>query len=151
MAGLPILCLSVRRQTGRYFCLRATDWRMSRLSSGVRVLWPSDGLGPGVRWCDVFQVVKTAQSRGRTERTLLTALSQLQCRDKSREVWSRHAGTSNRPVASVCINCETAYAVISALRRRALARRRNAAERLNPSLLITLPFLLNPSHHADER
>src|SRR5208282_5751411 len=36
----------------------------------------SDGLGP-VPGGVVFQVVKTAQSRGRTERTLLTALSQL--------------------------------------------------------------------------
>ena len=46
----------------------------------------SDGLGPvSVVWC--FQVVKTAQSRGRTERTLVTALSQLRWRDKGREVW----------------------------------------------------------------
>ena len=28
----------------------------------------------GVRWCGVFQVVKTAQSRGRTERTLFNML-----------------------------------------------------------------------------
>jgi hypothetical protein len=35
----------------------------------------------------VVQVVKTAQSRERTERTLLTALSQLLSRDKDREVW----------------------------------------------------------------
>ena len=57
-------------QTGRYLCLRAADWRTSRhpssVSSGLR--WPQ----AGVRWCGVFQVVKTAQSRGRTERTLLT-------------------------------------------------------------------------------
>jgi hypothetical protein len=41
---------------------------MSRLSSGL--VWPQAG--------DVafFQVVKTAQSRGRTERTLVKALSQ---------------------------------------------------------------------------
>jgi hypothetical protein len=57
----------------------------------------SDGLGPVSGVCGVFQVVKTAQTRGRTERTLL-------------------------------------YTVISALRRRALAGRRNAAERRNPSL-----------------
>jgi hypothetical protein len=50
-----------------------------------------------VRWCGVFQVVKTAQSRGRTERTLL-------------------------------------YRITSALRRRALAGRRDAADRRNTSL-----------------
>jgi len=72
-------------QTGRYLCLRAADWRTSRhpssVSSGLR--WPQ----AGVRWCGVFQVVKTAQSRGRTERTLLKALSQLLWPDKGREVW----------------------------------------------------------------
>jgi hypothetical protein len=50
----------------------ATDWRTSRLSPGV-----SSGLAQrqaGVRWCGIFQVVKTAQSRERTERTLLTGL-----------------------------------------------------------------------------
>ena len=45
----------------------AAGWRRSRLSFGDRVIWTraSDG------WCGVLQVVKTAQSRGRTERTLL--------------------------------------------------------------------------------
>jgi hypothetical protein len=65
-------------------------------TSGVRVIWLRMASG----WCPVvwcFQVVKTAQSRGRTERTLF-------------------------------------YTLISALRRRALAGRRNAAERRNPSL-----------------
>jgi hypothetical protein len=43
---------SVRRQTGRSFCLRGTCWRTSRMSSGVRVLW----LGVAsvwfpVEWC----------------------------------------------------------------------------------------------------
>jgi hypothetical protein len=38
-----------------------------------------------VVWC--FQVVKTAQSRERTGRTLLTVFSQLQWRDEAREVW----------------------------------------------------------------
>jgi hypothetical protein len=41
----------------------------------------------GDRWCGVFQVVKAAQSRERTERTLLTALSQLLWPDKGRAVW----------------------------------------------------------------
>jgi hypothetical protein len=39
------------------------------------------------RWSGVFQVVKTAQSRERTERTLLTALSQLLWPDRGSEVW----------------------------------------------------------------
>jgi hypothetical protein len=43
-----------RRQTGRYLRLRATDWRTSRLSSGVRVVWPR----AGDRWCGVFQLSK---------------------------------------------------------------------------------------------
>jgi hypothetical protein len=45
-----------------------------------------DGLRP-VSGGVGFQVVKTAQSRGRTERTLLKALSQLPWPDKGREVW----------------------------------------------------------------
>jgi hypothetical protein len=131
----------------------------------------SDGVGRISGGCGVSQVVKTAQSRGRTERTLLKALSQLRWPDKGREVWSRPAGTTKRPVASriscgaalaenndvrlssrkvacgsvvpttstgnpgsVYTNCETAYAVISALRRRALTGRRNAAERRNGEL-----------------
>jgi hypothetical protein len=48
------------------FCLRATDWRTSRLSS-ESVIWSR----AYDRWCGVSQVVKTAQSRERTERTLL--------------------------------------------------------------------------------
>ena len=56
-------------------------YRPASVSSGLG--WPR----AGVRWCGVFQVVKTAQSRGRTERTLLTALPQLLWRDKGREVW----------------------------------------------------------------
>ena len=52
---------------------------------------------------------------------------------------------------SVCTNCETAYAVIPALRRRALAGRRNAADGHDPSLLISHYRLLHPSHHADKR
>jgi hypothetical protein len=40
------------------------------------------GLRPGT-----FQVVKTTQSRGRTERTLLNALSQLRWHDEGCEVW----------------------------------------------------------------
>jgi hypothetical protein len=46
-----------------------------------------DGLGLVSSGVGVFRIVKTAQSRGRTERTLLTALSQLLWRDKGREVW----------------------------------------------------------------
>ena len=52
----------------------------------IRVLWPRMASGR-YPWCGVFQVVKTAQSRGRTERTLVTALSQLLWRDKGRDVW----------------------------------------------------------------
>jgi hypothetical protein len=45
------------------------------LGIGERPVYPpacvSSDLGPGIRWRGVFQVVKTTQSRGRTERTLL--------------------------------------------------------------------------------
>ena len=44
-----------------------------------------DGLRPAS--VGVFRVVKTARSRGRTERTLLIVLSQLLWRDNVREVW----------------------------------------------------------------
>jgi hypothetical protein len=45
----------------------SAGWRRSRLSFCDRIIWTraSD------RWCGVSQVVKTAQSRARTERTLL--------------------------------------------------------------------------------
>ena len=41
--------------------------------------------------------------------------------------------------------------VIVALRMRVLAGRRNAADRLNPSLLMSHYGLLHPTHHADKR
>jgi hypothetical protein len=150
---------------------------MSRLSSGVRVLWPSDGLGPSVRWCGVFQVVKTAHQEDALSAPCLQHFRNYCAATKVARRGCPWEKTTKRPVApriacgaalaendyvrlssrkvacsssvpptstgnpgSICINCETVYAVISALHRRALAGRRNAAERLNPSLLITLPF-----------
>jgi hypothetical protein len=64
--------------------------------------------------CAVSQVVKTAQSRGRTERTLL-------------------------------------FAGALAGRSTAGRDRRNAADRLDPSLLMSHYCLLHPTHHADKR
>jgi hypothetical protein len=64
--------------------------------------------------CAVSQVVKTAQSRGRTERTLL-------------------------------------FAGAPAGRSTASRDRRNAADRLDPSLLMSHYCLLHPTHHADKR
>jgi hypothetical protein len=82
----------------------------------------ADGLGPVPGGCGVLQVVKTAQSRGRTERTLFLQHFRNYCGAikvaRCGFPWEK---TTKRPVASVCTNCETAYAVISALRRRALA------------------------------
>jgi hypothetical protein len=64
-----------------------THYRFTKVpSTSVCVIWPGMATGR-FRWCGVFQVVKTARSRERTERTLLTALSQLLWRDKGREVW----------------------------------------------------------------
>jgi hypothetical protein len=62
----------------------------------------------------VSQVVKTAQSRGRTERTLLFA-----------------GALAGRSTAS--------------------RDRRNAPDRLDPSLLMSHYCLLHPTHHADKR
>src|ERR1700739_4833328 len=64
--------------------------------------------------CAVSQVVKTAQSRGRTERTLL-------------------------------------FAGALAVRSTASRDRRNAADRLDPSPLISRYCLLHLIHHADKR
>jgi hypothetical protein len=58
--------------------------------------------------------------------------------------------TTKRPVASVYTNCETAYAVTSTLRRLPVGRR-NAADRRDPSLLMSHYRLRSPSHHADKR
>jgi hypothetical protein len=68
----------------------------------------------GVCCFTVSQVVKTAQSRGRTERTLLFA-----------------GALAGRSTAS--------------------RDRRNAADRLDPSLLMSHYGLLRPTHHADKR
>jgi hypothetical protein len=119
----------------------------------------ADGLGPVPGGCGVLQVVKTAQSRGRTERTLFLQHFRNYCGAikvaRCGFPWEK---TTKRPVASVCTNCETAYAVISALRRRALAGRstasrdrRNAAESRNPSLLMSHYRLRSPIHHAGKR
>jgi hypothetical protein len=64
--------------------------------------------------CAVSQVVKTTQSRERTERTLL-------------------------------------FAGVLAGRSTASRDRRNAADRLDPSLLMSRYCLLRPTHHADKR
>jgi hypothetical protein len=58
--------------------------------------------------------------------------------------------TSTGNPGSVCTNCETAYAVTSALRRRPVGRR-NAADRRDPSLLMSHYRLRSPNHHADKR
>jgi hypothetical protein len=71
--------------------------------------------------CAVSQVVKTAQSRGRTERTLLFA-----------------GALAGRSTAS-----PTA--------RRGRRDRLNTADRLDPSLPMSHYCLLHPTHHADKR
>jgi hypothetical protein len=104
----------------------------------------SSGLGwpqAGVQWCGVFQVVKTAQSRGRTERTLHTALSQLLLRDKGREVWFSLGENHEKA-------CGFPGFLLSAGAR---AGRRDAADRRNPSLVMSHLHLLHPSHHAGKR
>ena len=98
----------------------------------------------GAQWFVVFQVVKTAQSRGRTERTLLKALSQLLWPNKGREAWSRRAGTTKRPAALINSYCKTAYAVISTVRSSLRAVRGSAADRRDPSLLMSHWRLLPP-------
>ena len=72
--------------------------------------------------CAVSQVVKTAQSRGRTERTLLFAVA-----------------LAGRSTAS-----PTAHPT-------ARRGRRSAADRLDPSLPMSHYCLLHPTHHAEER
>jgi hypothetical protein len=82
-AGIFVFHLISPVTNGTTSSSSAAGWRRSRLSFGDRVIWTrASGRSSGV-----FQVVKTAQSRGRTERTLLTALSQLLWPDKGREVW----------------------------------------------------------------
>jgi hypothetical protein len=73
--GFPVSQIKVREKrdkrdkspsyvpAGRFFAGRG---RSASVSSGLG--W----LQAGSRWCGVFQVVKTAQSRGRTGRTLFT-------------------------------------------------------------------------------
>ena len=69
----------------------------------------ADGLGPVPGGCGVLQVVKTAQSRGRTERTLFFQHFRNYCGAikvaRCGFPWEK---TTKRPVASVYTNCETA-------------------------------------------
>jgi hypothetical protein len=74
--------------------------------------------------CAVSQIVKTAQSRGRTERTLLFAVA-----------------LAGRSTASPTARRG----------RRDRRDRRNAADKLDPSLLMSHYCLLHPTHHADKR
>ena len=113
----------------REACLRAGGWGMdvrTQARSGQEAradpAWEFlilQALAP--LGCAVSQVVKTAQSRGRTERTLLFV-----------------GALAGRSTAS-----PTA--------RRGRRNRRNAADRLDPSLLISHYCLLHPTHHADKR
>jgi hypothetical protein len=93
---------------------------------GLAIAPPSGGFRPVPG--GVFQVVKTAQSRGRTGRTLLKAPSQLLWPDRGREVYN---------------HCEPAQAVISALRRRPRAARECCGQAW--SVTVTLLFGITES------
>jgi hypothetical protein len=67
-AGIFVFHLISPVTNGTISSSSAAGRQRSRLSFGNRIIWPR----AGDRWCGVFQVVKTAQSRGRTERPLLT-------------------------------------------------------------------------------
>ena len=57
--------------------------------------------------------------------------------------------TTKRPVDSVCTNCETAYAVISALRRRPSWG--EGVLRKSVITLVSLDCLRSPRNHAGKR
>jgi hypothetical protein len=65
--GMFVFHLNSPVTNGTITSSSAAGWRRSRLPFGDRVIWTR----AKDRWCGVFQVVKTAQSRVRTERTLL--------------------------------------------------------------------------------
>ena len=86
------------------------------------------------------QVVKTAQSRGRTGRTLLKAVSQLL---KPRGVAFLGRKPRKGPSASVYFHCGTAYAMISALRRRPRGAQECCGQRY--FVTVTFPFSITES------
>jgi hypothetical protein len=87
--------------------------------------------------CPVFsQVVKTTQSRERTERTLLKALSQYCGPIKVARCGFPWEKTTKRPVASVYTHCEIAYGDFCSP-QAGHAGRGNAADRRDPSLLMS--------------
>jgi hypothetical protein len=109
-------------------CLRATDWRTPRLSSSVRVTWP--GMAPDRVF---FKLSKLLNQ----ERALSAPCLSHFC----------NYGGGAKAVVSLGENHEKAWrfgmhrlrkclnAVISALRRHALARRGNAADGLHRHLM----------------
>jgi hypothetical protein len=162
----------------------AWPWAGARPTAGSTA--GRDGRDGRGRRCGVLQVVKTAQSRGRTERTLFKAFRDYRGPIKFARCGFPWEKTTSRPVASriscsaalaenndvrlssrkvacssvvpttstgnpgsVYTDCETAYAVISALRRRALCGAQESAERRNP--LLSHYRLLHPSHRAGKR
>jgi hypothetical protein len=83
------------------------EWMSGLKLAAARKPGPTQQRSSAPLGCAVSQVVKTAQSRGRTERTLLLA--------------------------------------------GAPTGRMNAADRLDPLLLMSHYCLLHPTHHADKR
>jgi hypothetical protein len=105
-------------------------------------------MASGGVWC-VFQVFKTAQSRERTERTLLKALSQLPWPDKGREVWFFLGRKPRKGLSLAGFSCSAALAENNDVRLS--SRKVACTDRRDPSLLISHYRLLHPSHRADKR
>jgi hypothetical protein len=162
-------------QTGRYLCLRATDWRTSL---PCHLAWA--GLRPvsgGVVFSKLSKLLNQEHALSApclkhfrnysgpirvarcgfpwektTKRPVASRISCSAALAKNNDVRlsSRKVAcssvvptTSTGNPGSVCIHCETAYAVISALRRHP-AGRKNAADRRDPSLSISHYRLLHP-------
>jgi hypothetical protein len=92
----------------------------------------------------VFQVVKTAHSRERTERTLLKALSQLPCPDKGREVWFSLGENHEKACRFGLPPLRKCLRVDSCSPQAPHAGRGNAADRRDPSLLMSHYRLRSP-------
>jgi hypothetical protein len=124
-------------------CLRTKDWRTPRLSSSVRVIWPEMAPDP------VFSKLSKLLNQ---ERALGAPCLKHFCNYGGGAKAVVSSGENHEKACHFgmhrlrkCLN-----AVISALRRHALARRGNAADGASPSLDVTFWFA-TPSHQAVER
>ena len=118
----------------------------------IRRPW-SSGLGwPGLSGVVAFpKLSKLLNQEDALSAPWLTAFSQLRGPIKVARCGFPWEKTTKRPNTSICANCETAYAVNSALRRRRPRGAQECCGQAEPFNLMSPYRFGSPSHHARKR